>query len=44
MQVSQNMAARKGSTFSDISKQFIVISGMAIVFNIWAVLNYRKRT
>lgn len=32
----------KGSGFADIKHQFLVISGMAIFFNAWAILNYKK--
>lgn len=34
----------KGSAVSQIKTQFLVISGMAIFFNTWAILNYRKTT
>ncbi len=36
------MVVLKGSGFADIQKHFIVITGMAIFFNSWAVLNYKK--
>lgn len=36
------MVVLKGSGFADIQKHFIVISIMAVVFNTWAILNYRK--
>ena len=32
----------KGSAVGQIKTQFIVITGMAIFFNSWAILNYRK--
>ena len=32
----------KGSGFADIKNQFLVITGMAVFFNTWAILNYRK--
>lgn len=32
----------KGSGFSDISHQFLVMTGMAVFFNGWAIINYRK--
>ena len=32
----------KGSEFRDIQHQFIVITGMAIFFNSWAIFNYKK--
>jgi ABC-2 type transport system permease protein len=34
----------KGSGIADIKDQFFAIIGFAIVFNTWAVLNYRKRS
>jgi ABC-2 type transport system permease protein len=37
------MVIMKGSTFQDISRHFLVISGMAVFFNTWAILHYRKR-
>lgn len=36
------MVVLKGSGFSDLKVHFITISGMAIFFNTWAVLNYKK--
>ncbi|HJW29320.1 MAG TPA: ABC transporter permease, partial [Saprospiraceae bacterium] len=38
------MVILKGSTFSDIKQHFLVIGGFALLFNTWAVLNYRKTT
>ncbi len=32
----------KGSSFTDVLSYFLVICGFGIVFNTWAVLNYRK--
>lgn len=32
----------KGSSFYDIRGHFLVITGMAVFFNVWAVWNYRK--
>lgn len=32
----------KGSSFTDVWPRFLVIVVMAIVFNVWAVLNYKK--
>lgn len=32
----------KGSGFSDIKPQFYVMIGMAIFFNTWAIINYKK--
>ena len=36
------MVVLKGSTFSDIRPQFIIIIIFALVLNGWAILNYRK--
>lgn len=36
------MVILKGSTFSDIKIQFLIMVGFAVVFNVWAVWNYRK--
>lgn len=36
------MVVLKGSTFVDIKKHFLIIGIMAIVFNTWAILNYKK--
>ncbi len=36
------MVVLKGSTLSDIKFQFLIMVGFAIVFNVWAILNYRK--
>ena len=36
------MIVLKGSGFADIKKHFLVMGIMAVVFNSWAVLNYRK--
>ena len=38
------MVVLKGSTFHDIIPHFIAIIILAIVFNVWAVMNYRKTT
>ncbi|HQQ93877.1 MAG TPA: ABC transporter permease [Bacteroidia bacterium] len=32
----------KGSQFSDLKPQFLIILGFALVMNVWAVRNYRK--
>lgn len=32
----------KGSSFHHLKSQFLIIGGMALFFNTWAVLNYRK--
>ncbi|MBK8343915.1 MAG: ABC transporter permease [Bacteroidetes bacterium] len=37
------MIVMKDSSFSDISHNLLIIGIMAIVFNTWAVLKYRKR-
>lgn len=36
------MVVLKGSGFSDIKNHLLVITGMAIFFNTWAVWNYKK--
>lgn len=36
------MVVLKGSGFSDIKYQFLIISGMAVFFNAWAIFNYKK--
>ena len=36
------MVVLKASGFEDIKKHFIVMSGMAVIFNVWAILNYKK--
>jgi ABC-2 type transport system permease protein len=36
------MVVLKGSGFSDIKNQFMIISGMAVFFNAWAIFNYKK--
>ena len=36
------MVVLKGSSFIHISKHFLVLLGFAILFNTWAILNYRK--
>ncbi len=38
------MVVLKGSGFYDIRNHFFIITVVAIVINIWAVLNYRKTT
>jgi ABC-2 type transport system permease protein len=38
------MVVLKGSTLSDIKTQLATVFGFAILFNGWAVLNYRKRS
>ncbi|HEY0667280.1 MAG TPA: ABC transporter permease [Sphingobacteriaceae bacterium] len=37
------MVVLKGSGLSDISKHIYIMMGFAALFNIWAILNYRKR-
>ena len=36
------MVVLKGSGFSDLGRQFLIIGGMAVFFNSWAILNYKK--
>jgi ABC-2 type transport system permease protein len=36
------MVVLKGSGFADIQNQFLTMIGMAIFFNTWAILNYKK--
>ncbi|HTL07972.1 MAG TPA: ABC transporter permease [Chitinophagaceae bacterium] len=36
------MVVLKGSSFTDIRVHFLVIAGFALLFNSWAVLNYKK--
>jgi ABC-2 type transport system permease protein len=36
------MIVLKGSGFRDIKDHFLIMTGFAILFNTWAVLNYRK--
>jgi len=36
------MVVLKGSGFSDIKYQFLIITGFAVFFNTWAILNYKK--
>jgi ABC-2 type transport system permease protein len=36
------MIILKGSTFADIKYHLLIITGFALTFNTWAVLNYRK--
>jgi len=38
------MVVLKGSTFQDILPHFIAIIILAVIFNVWAVMNYRKTT
>jgi ABC-2 type transport system permease protein len=38
------MVVLKGSGFHDVRHQFLVVLLFAIVFNAWAILNYRKTT
>ncbi len=38
------MIVLKGSGFSDIRADFFSVLGLGIVFNSWAVINYRKRS
>ncbi|MEQ8878085.1 MAG: ABC transporter permease [Cyclobacteriaceae bacterium] len=36
------MIVMKGSEFTHITKQIIIMAGFAVVFNVWAILNYKK--
>lgn len=36
------MIVLKGSGFAEIQKQFVIIGSMAVFFNTWAIMNYRK--
>ncbi len=38
------MVVLKGSGFADVKVQFFSVLGLGIVFNTWAVINYRKRS
>jgi ABC-2 type transport system permease protein len=38
------MVILKGSRFADLRVHFAVMSGFAVLFNLWAVINYRKTT
>jgi ABC-2 type transport system permease protein len=38
------MVVLKGSTLADIKKQLLIISGFAVVLNVWAVYSYKKRS
>ena len=38
------MIVLKGSGFGDVKVQFFSVLGLGIVFNSWAVINYRKRS
>jgi len=38
------MVMLKGSSLADIKNQIFAVLGFAVVFNSWAILNYRKRS
>ncbi len=38
------MVVLKGSSFQHITKHIIIMLGFAVLFNTWAILNYRKTT
>ena len=38
------MVVLKGSTLHDITKHIFIMIGFALLFNTWAILNYRKTT
>lgn len=38
------MIVMKGSGFQHIARHFLIMAGFAVVFNTWAIINYRKTT
>ena len=38
------MIVMKGSGFTHIARHFLIMAGFALVFNTWAIINYRKAT
>ncbi len=36
------MVILKGSSFADLKNHFLIMGGFAVVFNTWAILNYKK--
>ena len=36
------MVVLKGSTFQHITQHVLIMLGFATLFNVWAILNYRK--
>ena len=38
------MVVLKGSGFADLKYHYLIITGMAVFFNAWAILNYKKIT
>ncbi|MEM9981596.1 MAG: ABC transporter permease, partial [Bacteroidota bacterium] len=36
------MIVMKGSGFKDIQHHFLIMTGFALLFNTWAILNYKK--
>jgi len=38
------MVIMKGSGFGHVIKHFLIMAGFAILFNTWAIINYRKTT
>ncbi|MDW3209651.1 MAG: ABC transporter permease [Reichenbachiella sp.] len=38
------MIVMKGSGFQHVTKHFVIMTGFALVFNTWAIINYRKTT
>src|SRR6185436_10495458 len=38
------MVVLKGSTLADIKEHILVMTGFAVAFNTWAIINYRKRS
>ncbi|MEO1050542.1 MAG: ABC transporter permease [Bacteroidota bacterium] len=38
------MVIMKGSDFTHVAKHFVIMAAFALVFNTWAIINYRKTT
>ncbi len=38
------MVVLKGSGFSDIWRQILIMLGFAVILNSWAIYNYKKRS
>jgi len=36
------MVVLKGSGIADISRHLLIMLGLAVIFNGWAIVNYRK--
>jgi len=39
---AMRMVVLKGSDFSNIKSHFLIMAGFAILFNGWAIVNYKK--